>query len=265
MSDSGSPHPAASRPSATDSVSPAPELDHASLHHAIMHGFVERLRPPTVGELCDVFRRDETEVRGALRALADYHGVVLHPHSDEVCVAHPFSAAPTTFVVSVPDGRRWWGNCAWCSLGVVQLAGGTGVVRTTSGALGDDPISIRFESGRLMADDGTCVVHFPVPMLRAWDNVVYTCSVMLMFRDEQQVDQWCATRGIAKGDVRSVAQVWELAREWYGRHLERSWRKWTTSEAADIFRRHGFDHRVWALPVAPGDGDLTSTGGAERF
>lgn len=149
------------------------------------------------------FRCDEIDARHGLRALADNHGVVLHPESDDIWVAHPFSAAPTTCVVRSGD-RKWWGNCAWCSLGLVHLAGGSATIETRLGAI-DDHATVRIENGKLLDTD--FVVHFSIPMQRAWDNVIYTCSVMLLFRNEAQVDDWCAARGIPKGDVRPIEQV----------------------------------------------------------
>lgn len=120
-------------------------LDDSTLHAALIATFLERQRPPTVHELAERFDCGEEEARKALRGLADLHGVVLHPHSDEVWVAHPFSAAPTTCVVSSGD-RKWWGNCAWCSLGVAQLAGGSATIETRVGAV-DAPVTIRIERG----------------------------------------------------------------------------------------------------------------------
>lgn len=160
---------------------------------------------------------------------------VLHPNSDEIWVAHPFSAAPTTCVVR-SGFRARWGNCAWCSLGLAHLAGGTGTVETRMGAI-DDYARIRIENGTLLDTD--YVVHFPIPMRKAWDNVIYTCSVMLMFRNETQVDAWCASRCIPKGDVRPIAQIWALAAEWYARHANADWKKWSGRDDAGIFQRHG--------------------------
>lgn len=218
-------------------------MNDASLHHAIINSFLDRQRPLTVSEIASRFRCDEAKARASLRALADRHGVVLHPKSDEVWIAHPFSAAPTTCVVEM-DKRKWWGNCAWCSLGVAKLAGGTATITTTLGAL-DAQIKIRIKEGKLL--DTSYVVHFPIPMSRAWDNVIYTCSIMLLFRHERDVDDWCTTRGIAKGDVRPLEQVWNFAAEWYGRHAEANWTKWTVRQAAEIFARHGLNGPIWEV------------------
>ncbi|EFZ01964.1 alkylmercury lyase domain protein [Metarhizium robertsii] len=218
-------------------------MDHSSLHEFIISSFLKNQRPPTVGDIATRFESDVTTARQGLRALADYHGVVLHPQSDEVWVAHPFSAAPTTCIVT-SGHRKWWGNCAWCSLGVMHLAGGTSTLTTRIGAIGDE-VSVTVRDGQLLDTD--FVIHFPVPMRHAWDNVIYTCSVQLLFRNEAEVDEWCATRGIAKGDVRPIKQIWDFAAEWYGRHADADWTKWTLPDAAEIFARHRLTGPTWAI------------------
>lgn len=223
-------------------------MNRSTLHEAIISSFLERQRPPTVREIATRFGCDEAVARDGLRALAEYHGVVLHPKTGEVWVAHPFSAAPTTCVVA-SGARRWWGNCAWCSLGVMHLAGGTATLETRLGAIGEQ-VTVRAEEGTLV--DRDLVVHFPIPMRNAWDNVIYTCSVMLLFRDEAQVDEWCELRGIAKGDVRPIEQVWAFSAEWYGRHADADWTKWSMQEAAEIFERHGLTGPTWALSDGSG-------------
>lgn len=223
-------------------------MNDSSLHEAIVSSFLSRERPPTVSEIASHFQCDEAEARHGLRVLADNHGVVLHSTSNEIWVTHPFSAAPTTCVVK-SGSRKWWGNCAWCSLGVAQLAGGTATIETRIGAI-DDPITIRIENGKLI--DRDFVVHFPIPMQHAWDNVIYTCSIMLMFRNEGQVDEWCAARGIQKGDVRPLEQIWRFAAEWYARHADASWTKWSTKEASEMFRRHNLTGPIWTLPEEAG-------------
>ena len=225
-------------------------MNHSQLHAAIITTFLDLERPPTVQELATRFGCDLATAREGLRALADYHGVVLHPHSDEIWVAHPFSAAPTSCVVTA-GRKRWWGNCVWCSLGLAHLAGGSATIDTRLGAL-DEMVQLRVDQGTLRETD--YVVHFPVPMRQAWDNVLYTCSVMLLFPAEVDVDAWCATRGIAKGDVRPLEQVWHFAREWYGRHASPTWTKWSLPEATALFRRHQLTGPIWSLED-----------GAERF
>ncbi|KAL7933253.1 Alkylmercury lyase domain-containing protein [Trichoderma chlorosporum] len=219
-------------------------MDHSSLHSFIISSFLKDQRPPSVAEIATRFETDAATARQGLKALADYHGVVLQPHNDEVWVAHPFSATPTSCVVSTGD-RKWWGNCAWCSFGVMHLTGGTSTFKTRTGAIGDE-VTITVRNGQLVNTEDY-VIHFPVPMRNVWDNVIYTCSVQLLFRDEAEVDEWCATRGVPKGDVRPIKQVWDFAGEWYGRHADADWKKWTVRDAIEIFARHKLDGPVWMI------------------
>ena len=223
-------------------------MNNSSLHFAIVSSFLEAQRPPKIDELSSKFGCSADDVRTSLRTLAEYHGVVLHPKTDEVWVAHPFSSAPTTCVVHA-GGKKWWGNCAWCSLGVAQLAGGTAEIETRLGGIGE-AVTIRIRNGAVVDKD--FVVHFPIPMQKAWDNVIYTCSVMQMFRNSEQVESWCAERGVALGDVRPIDQVWAFASEWYSRHADPDWVKWSIPAAADMFRRHGLTGPTWALPEEAG-------------
>ncbi|WP_206606542.1 alkylmercury lyase family protein [Steroidobacter cummioxidans] len=223
-------------------------IDNSNLHSVIIAFFLRHQRAPTISELASHFQCAEAQARAALRGLADYHGVVLHPNSDEIWVAHPFSAAPTTCVVRAAQ-HTWWGNCAWCSLGLAHLAGGTATIETRLGAMGEF-VTVRIENGKILDKD--LVVHFPIPMRSAWDNVIYTCSIMLLFRNESQVDAWCASRGIPKGDVRPVEQVWKFAAEWYARHADAHWTKWSVRQAAAMFERHGLTGPVWTLDEQEG-------------
>ena len=222
------------------------ELNNATLHHMIMKDIIERGYAPSPMELVERFDRPRPEISSALRALMEYHGVVLHPNSDDIWVAHPFSLAPTGFLVRSGE-REWWGNCAWCSLGVTELAGGTAAITTSLGAVGRQ-VTVRIENGSLL--DRDYVIHFPIPMAKVWDNVVYSCSMMLLFETASDVENWCAKRRKPKGDVRPIAQVWELAREWYGQHLDTDWKKWSAEEAAAIFHRHGLDGPIREIPLS---------------
>src|SRR4029077_11024095 len=67
--------------------------------------FVELGRAPTADEV-----GPGTEEAG-LR-LQEQHALVLDAHG-ELLMANPFSAVPTPYETDTPDGRTWYGNCAW--------------------------------------------------------------------------------------------------------------------------------------------------------
>jgi len=95
-------------------------VTNSTLHYHIIKGIIDNGFAPTVDDLADTFQADKEQVIKGLHDLQDYHGVVLHPNEPKVWVIHPFSLAPTNFYVQTKNGQ-WWGNCAWCSLGVAAL------------------------------------------------------------------------------------------------------------------------------------------------
>ena len=223
------------------------------LHHALLRGLLETGACPSGDELRSALGLSAAELARAFDELAEAHGVVLHPGRHEVWAIHPFSLAPTPFLVECGE-RRWWGNCAWCSLGIAVLVGAPCRITTTLGAETERvELEVRNgSSGGLEVAPSDLVVHFPIPMTRAWDNVVYTCSTMLLFRDAAEVERWCARHRIPRGDVQPVTKVLELARRWYGEHLRPDWRKKSLSEARVLFAELGLRHPVWELPADDG-------------
>lgn len=151
--------------------------------------------------------------------------------------------APTNFYVRSPKGE-WWGNCAWCSLGIAALLQEDVRITTTIGAE-TRQVEIRIKDGVIQEEE--YVVHFPIPMKNAWDNVIYTCSNMLIFENESQIDKWSERHQISKGDVQPIAKIWAFAQRWYGNHLNPDWKKWTVDEAKVIFAEFELTGPIWDL------------------
>lgn len=221
-------------------------VNNSILHYTIVRFIIDHGYGPEVNELSQLLDTPAEDVAVALKNLEEDHGVVLHPNSSKIWVIHPFSLAPTNFLVYCDDGE-WWSNCAWCSLGVAALLDRDVAIRTTIGAKGKQ-VEVHIQDGRVVED--SYLVHFPVPMRDAWNNVIYTCSTMLLFENEQQIDEWSERHRIAKGDVQPITNVWEFSRVWYGKHLDRDWKKWTTGEAKDIFEQFGLLSDTWQIPVS---------------
>jgi hypothetical protein len=92
-------------------------------------------------------------------------------------------------------------------------------------------------------------VHFPIPARDAWNNVIAWCASVQPFSSPDHVAPWCVWHGMPRGAVVPIAQVAALARVWYGRHLDRDWRKWTIAEAQAHFTSVGLIGEHWRLPV----------------
>jgi len=210
--------------------------DPARVHHEILQGFVDRGHPPRLPE----------EAHPALRELEAAHGVVLHPGTTDVWVAHPFSASPTAVWVERRGADRgWWAPCLWCAMGVVLAAP-------------DATIHVRYggeaTAAAIQVDAGTHVdsdacVHFPMPARDAWNNVIHYCATVLPFRTADDISAWSQRHDLPVGAAVPIAQVLALARVWYGGHLARDWRKWTSSEVQEIFTRVGLTGPHWHVPT----------------
>ena len=224
----------------------AEQTELSRLHQKFLRHLIDKGQAPSVGDMAIQLRKTEGETKGLLRELSDYHGAVLHPGSHKVWVMHPFSMAPTNFLVRNQDGE-WWSSCAWCALGAAALLKSDVSISTRLGAVGNQ-VEVHIRGGEVVEKD--YLVHFPIEMERAWDNVIYTCSTMLLFETEAEIDIWSARHGIAKGDVQPVDKVWKFAQVWYGKHLDEDWAKWTVDEVKEIFSRFGFTHKVWQLSAS---------------
>lgn len=221
-------------------------LTNGSLHYAIIRHIIDKGFAPDVAVLSEILKTSKAEIERGLYELQDYHGVVLHPKEPKVWVIHPFATSATNFLVKSARGV-WWGNCAWCSLGVAALLKEDLTITTNLGAY-DQQVVIHITDGKILETD--MFVHFPIPMTRAWDNVVYTCSTMLVFKDEAQIEAWCKRHNIPKGDIQPIANVWEFSKKWYGNHLNPHWEKWTMQEAKDIFTQFNLTGKTWDIEVS---------------
>jgi hypothetical protein len=125
-------------------------------------------RAPGAAEIAASLAASEAEVVEALHGLAAAHRLALVPGTDEVWMAHPFSAVPTDFVVAIGD-RRWYANCVWDGLAILALLG-DGTLDTHSPATGE-AIRLEVADGRVTGD---AVVHLLVPARRFWDDIGFT-------------------------------------------------------------------------------------------
>ncbi|MGH2556307.1 MAG: hypothetical protein ACRDHO_11390 [Actinomycetota bacterium] len=72
---------------------------------------------------------------------------------------------------------------------------------------------------------------------------------MLLFRSEEHVDRWCADRGLLRGGILTLVQLWELATAWYANRIAPDWRRGTAEEAEAVFAEIGLTGPFWRLTV----------------
>ena len=98
-----------------------------------------------------------------LRALEEQHVVALRDGA--VHMAHPFAAHRHGTRVDAPDGRAWWGNCAWDGLGIVVALGLRDAVVTSGG------VTLHVRDGAVVDD---ALFHVAVPARHWWDDIEFT-------------------------------------------------------------------------------------------
>jgi len=219
-------------------------LDLSHLHHVIVKQIILNGYAPSIETLSKIFQRSNEDVIQCLKDLEEYHGVVLHPKTSEVWAIHPFSSSPTNFWVKSQQGQ-WWGNCAWCSLGIAAIIKKDVTITTTLGGE-DKQIKFEIKNGELITDR-PLFIHFPIAMKNAWDNVIFTCSVMQIFSSDTEIVDWCLRHNFCKGDVQPMENIWNFAKVWYGNHLCEDWKKWTSEQAKLIFEQFNLVSDIWEI------------------
>ena len=217
------------------------ELD-CRVRSVINHAIIDQGFAPGTAEVAEQLAVPETEVVAAYHHLAAEHGLVLHPQSTRIWVAHPFALSSTTFWVT--DGHRgWWGNCGWCALGIAAMLDQADV--TIHGVWGgeDVPFTLHVQHGELIERDW--YLNFCVPAAHLWDNVIYTCAMQLLFPSEAAIHAWRNRHGITSSEALTGEQAWGLAKAWYGHYLDVPWRKLPPDEAQALFTSLGMTGPFW--------------------
>ena len=74
---------------------------------------------------------------------------------------------------------------------------------------------------------------------------------MLLFRSEETVLAWCASRGRAPGPCVTIPQLWGLAVAWYASRLRPDARRPGPAEMRRIFASLGLTQPFWDPEAAP--------------
>ncbi len=194
---------------------------------------------PSVETIAEELSTDIDSVKCTLSSLANNKALVLHPHNSEVWIAHPFSASPNSFwIKSLSSNKGWWSNCTWCAFGASSLLNEDVELISRYGGE-SEKFSVQIIDGKLANSD--FVVHMALPVSKLWDNVIHSCSMMLPFKSENDVDLWCKRHQFEKGAVLSAEKCFELAKKWYGPYLDEDWNRKSQEEVSDFFKSIGLD------------------------
>ena len=72
----------------------------------------------------------------------------------------------------------------------------------------------------------------------------------MFFRSEDAVSAWCARENKARGEVLSIALLWQLAQQWYHNRLSADYHGRTLAEVQTIFKQLGLTSAFWQSDAA---------------
>jgi hypothetical protein len=165
-------------------------------------------------------------------------------------LAHPFATSPFGFAV-MGERTLWWGGCAWDSFAIPHLVPEEPDVLVSTRCPGCGA-ALAWVVDRTAPPDGDEVAHFLVPMARAWDDVVRTCSNQRLFCSADCVDGWLSASGHQRGHVMDLATLWRLARSWYDGRLQPGYQRREPAQARQYFRAVGLAGPFWGLDEIAG-------------
>jgi hypothetical protein len=205
--------------------------------------FVQDGRAPTAAAIASALHLGIPAVEEAFRRLESKRILTLFAGRTDIRMLLPFSAVPTAFRVEA-GGRSWWGNCAWCALGIVAALRSGGRIFTVCGQC---EAALFWDVQGSVAADPASLVHFSIPAARWWDDVVTSCATILAFDGPEHVVSWNRDRSRQPGEVVPVETTWQLARAVFGDHLDAAWRPKRPSELAAIFADLRLTGPFWSL------------------
>ena len=136
----------------------------------IYQHFAETTRPPEVDETASHFALSHEEAISAHEELHRRHALYLKPGTHEILMANPFSGVETPFRVRA-NGRTYFANCAWDSLGIPAALHADGEIEAVCAQSGK-PIHLRLSNQQVQ--DSEVLVHFLFPFREWYDDLVST-------------------------------------------------------------------------------------------
>lgn len=132
--------------------------------------FVELGRAPTLDEVADASDSYTADIAQTWERLHESHAIVLNAAGTGIRMANPFSGVPTRFKVRA-NGRSWYANCAWDSIGICAALDSDGAVLTSCPDCDD---AIEFNVMNRTVSDPSLLFHALVPASQWWDDIGFT-------------------------------------------------------------------------------------------
>jgi len=140
------------------------------LRHYVYTNTAESGRPPRSGDVSAKLGVSKAEVLAGFARIREKRLLCLDAEGGEIVMAPPFSAAPTTFLVTAGE-RQYFANCVWDAYGIPAALRRDASIEASCGCC-SAPMSLGVKNGSPVATEG--VAHFAVPASHWWDDLPYT-------------------------------------------------------------------------------------------
>lgn len=137
---------------------------------SVYRHFVDTTHAPNVDETAAAFALTREEAASAYETLHARHAFFLDPGTHDILMANPFSNIETPFRVQA-NGKTYFANCAWDSLGIPAALHADADVEATCAQSGQ-PTSLLVRDGSVSESD--VLVHFLLPFNQWYDDLVRT-------------------------------------------------------------------------------------------
>jgi hypothetical protein len=132
--------------------------------------FAETGQRPSAGAVAARLGTDIKSVLSAYSKLRAQRVLALEPDGSSIRMAPPFSGIPTQHVV-MANGRQYFANCAWDSLGIAAALQCPAMVYSRCEQSGEPlRLSVELEG----PEPSSWLFHCLVPAAKWWDDIVFT-------------------------------------------------------------------------------------------
>lgn len=137
---------------------------------AIYRYFVEFGERPSPADIAERVGVDTAVILDTYRQLAAKRMLVLEADGESIRMAPPFSGVETQHLIEV-DGRHYYANCAWDSLGIIAAIQKPGIVHSRCEQTGEP---FHLEVGLGGPEPSSWLFHCLVPAAQWWADIVFT-------------------------------------------------------------------------------------------
>ncbi|MEW5829252.1 MAG: organomercurial lyase [Chloroflexota bacterium] len=151
-------------------MKPLPENRLWDIRAFVYRHFADTTHAPGLDETAAAFALTQEQAASAFEDLHHRHAFFLAPGAHEILMANPFSGIETPFRVHA-DGKTYYANCAWDSLGIPAALHADADVEAVC-SQSRQPINLQVRAGHVSTSGA--LVHFLVPFEHWYDDLVFT-------------------------------------------------------------------------------------------